>query len=73
MLLEIVMSEFEHCDICITEKGCRKRESCRVYEDAKHPFGFSVDEMDTEAFFNMREWLRDALEAKGAKFTGGGK
>ena len=39
---------------------------------AKYPFGFALDEMDTEAFFNMREWLQKACEAKGAKMTGGG-
>ena len=32
-------------------------------------FGESLDEMDVEAFFNMREWLREAIEAKGAEIT----
>lgn len=27
---------------------------------------------DPETLFNSREWLRKALEAKGARFTGGG-
>lgn len=27
---------------------------------------------DVEAFFNMRQWLREALEAKGAKQVGAG-
>ena len=27
---------------------------------------------DIEAYFNMRKWLQDACEAKGAKMTGGG-
>ena len=27
---------------------------------------------DTEAFFNMRDWLQKACEAKGARKTGGG-
>lgn len=40
--------------------------------DKEHPFGYAVDEMDAEAFLNMRDWLREAVEAKGAKFTGGG-
>ena len=40
--------------------------------DKEHPFGYAFEEMDTEAFFNMRDWLREAVEAKGAKFTGGG-
>lgn len=38
----------------------------------KYPFGFAIPEMDTEAFFNMRDWLQQACEAKGAKMTGGG-
>ena len=38
----------------------------------EHPFGFALEEMDTEAFFNMREWLEKAVEAKGAKRVGGG-
>jgi hypothetical protein len=28
--------------------------------------------LDLEALFNMREWVRDALEAKGAKVIGAG-
>jgi len=35
-------------------------------------FGFTLDEMDIEAFFNMREWLEKAIEAKGANVTGKG-
>jgi hypothetical protein len=35
-------------------------------------FGENLNEMDVEAFFNMREWLSEALKAKGAKVTGGG-
>ena len=27
---------------------------------------------DTVAHLNMRDWMRDAIEAKGARFTGGG-
>ncbi len=34
-------------------------------------FGKTLDEMDVEAFFNMRKWLQDAVEAKGARFVGG--
>lgn len=41
-------------------------------DNSEHPFGFSLDEMDTDAFFNMREWLEKAVEAKGAKKVGGG-
>jgi hypothetical protein len=37
-----------------------------------HPFGFSLDEMDAESFLNMRDWLTKAVEAKGARRTGGG-
>lgn len=40
--------------------------------DEEYPFGCYVNEMDTAAFFNMRDWLRDAVQAKGAKMTGGG-
>ena len=36
------------------------------------PFGMTLDEMDLEAFFGMRDWLRSAVEAKGARMTGGG-
>ena len=35
-------------------------------------FGYSVDSMDAEAFFNMRDWLLDAIESKGALMTGAG-
>lgn len=28
--------------------------------------------MDVHAFLNMRDWVRAAVEAKGARFTGGG-
>jgi hypothetical protein len=35
-------------------------------------FGHTLDEMDVEAFFNMRDWLRKAIESKGARCTGGG-
>ena len=38
----------------------------------EHPFGFALEEMDTEAFLNMRDWLEKAVEAKGAKRVGGG-
>jgi hypothetical protein len=37
-----------------------------------HPFGYSLEEMDVEAFFNMRDWLQKACEAQGAKMVGGG-
>ncbi len=32
-------------------------------------FGESLDEMDVEAFYNIREWLREAIEGKGAEIT----
>jgi len=35
-------------------------------------FGTSLEEMDVEAFFNMRGWLQKAVEAEGAKMVGGG-
>lgn len=43
-------------------------------------FGFGTPEgglatlatMDVDAFFNMRDWLQAACEAKGARMTGGG-
>ena len=35
-------------------------------------FGMSLDEMDVGAFYNMRDWLQKAVEAKGAKMIGGG-
>lgn len=38
----------------------------------EYPFGYYVGDMDAEAFFNMRDWLQEALEAKGARKTGGG-
>jgi len=37
-----------------------------------HPFGYSLEEMDVEAFLNMRDWLQKACEAQGAKMAGGG-
>ncbi len=37
-----------------------------------HPFGYSLEEMDVEAFFNMRNWLQKACEAQGGKMVGGG-
>lgn len=40
--------------------------------DPAYPFGYSLPEMDIEAFFNMRDWLKSACEAKGAKMVGGG-
>jgi hypothetical protein len=39
---------------------------------SEHPFGYSLEEMDVEAFFNMRDWLQKACEAQGAKMVGGG-
>lgn len=38
----------------------------------EYPFGCYIHEMDTEAFLNMRDWLKKACEAQGAKMTGGG-
>ena len=41
------------------------------------PGGFGSEEtglvgMDIEAFFGIRDWIRDAVVAKGARMTGGG-
>lgn len=36
------------------------------------PFGEDLGSMDVEAFFNMRDWLQKAVEAKGAKVVGAG-
>lgn len=36
------------------------------------PFGMSLDEMDVEAFLNMREWLEKALKDAGATTEGAG-
>lgn len=33
---------------------------------------FQGTKEEWEASYNMREWVREALEAKGAEFTGGG-
>jgi hypothetical protein len=38
----------------------------------EHTFGYSLEEMDVEAFFNMRDWLQKACEAHGGKMVGGG-
>lgn len=38
----------------------------------EHLFGYSLEEMDVEAFFNMRDWLQKACEAQGGKMVGGG-
>jgi len=35
-------------------------------------FGKTLDEMDVEAFLNMREWLEKAVEAAGAEVTDAG-
>lgn len=35
-------------------------------------FGMAIHEMDVAAFFNMRDWLQNAVEAKGARMIGGG-
>lgn len=48
------------------------KEQAELTVQQRHPFGFAIHEMDTEAFFNMRDWLRSACEAAGARFTGGG-
>lgn len=39
---------------------------------AEYPFGFALNEMDVEAFWNMRKWLEAAVTAAGAKITGAG-
>ncbi len=41
-------------------------------EKEDHPFGFALQDMDVEAFLNMRKWLEEAVTAKGARLTGGG-
>lgn len=38
----------------------------------EYPFGYSLDEMDVEAFSNIREWLTKAVEAAGAVRDAGG-
>lgn len=38
----------------------------------EYPFGENVPEMDIEAFLNMRNWLEDAVTAKGARVTDAG-
>ncbi|KKM69760.1 hypothetical protein LCGC14_1447560 [marine sediment metagenome] len=35
-------------------------------------FGKTLDEMDVEAFFNMRGWLKKAVETAGATVEGAG-
>jgi hypothetical protein len=35
-------------------------------------FGETLDEMDTEAFMNVRTWLEKALSDAGAEITHGG-
>ena len=32
----------------------------------------SFEKLDLESLFNVRQWFRDAVEAKGAKVTGAG-
>ncbi len=47
----------------------------RVLERAvaeQYPFGYSLGQMDIDAFYNLREWLREAIVAKGAKPDGSG-
>lgn len=38
----------------------------------KYPFGATLEEMDVKAFMNIRTWVEEALEAKGAKVTDAG-
>ncbi len=37
-------------------------------QDNDAPF----DKLDLDSLFNVRQWFRDAVEAKGAKVTGAG-
>lgn len=39
---------------------------------ANDDFGKTLDEMDVTAFMNVRTWVEEALEAKGAKITDAG-
>lgn len=37
-----------------------------------YPFGATLEEMDVEAFFNVRDWLEQALRDAGASVVGKG-
>lgn len=41
-------------------------------EREEYPFGFSLEQMDVPAFFNMRDWLEKAVREAGADVTGKG-
>ena len=43
-----------------------------VPKEEAYPFGCSLDEMDLEAFFNLRGWLENALKENGAHILGAG-
>lgn len=58
----------KHKDVALAAANERLAEA----EKRAYPFGCSLDEMDVEAFLNVRTWLKDALESKGATFDGGG-
>ena len=37
-----------------------------------YPFGYSLEDMDVEAFFNVRSWLESAVTQAGAEVTDAG-
>jgi hypothetical protein len=39
---------------------------------ADDDFGKTLDEMDVTAFMNVRDWVEDALKAKGGEITDAG-
>lgn len=76
------MKERQQLEVGFTDKGLQvwcKRHDCNVchidFEGQQHPANCEspkntmpmLEEMDHEAFFNLRDWLEDALTAQGAK------
>jgi len=65
----------EYCHPCQANEALANTNRAVVKEKLtteKNEFGYFLDEMDVEAFHNMRDWLEMALVAKGAKVEGSG-
>jgi len=79
--------EWQQLEIGYTAKGLQiwcRRHDCNVcnidFEGQTHPADIeapknmpdTLEEMDLDAFFNLREWVEIALTNQGAKITDGG-
>lgn len=79
--------EWQQFQVGWTEKGLQiwcRRHDCNVcnidFEGAQHPADTEapkhtptqLEEMDIEAFLNLRDWVGNALSSQGAKITDAG-